>query len=555
MRLKELHIEGFRSIKSLDMAFCQDITVVLGENNTGKTTIGTAIQRLLGPRATGASEFIGSDYPYDEPCQIKIDLTLDLSDAELESLLIAPLTPVQLRGQGTEALANWRAWLLTRGRSVTISLRHNPGDNIPSMVWGDLEINRNTIRSTGAVSGDAGPWAGFAKRVVQLIGKESDIKYELEQKKWTVDGEDALQRPVINDAAERFKLFPELRTRVDMDTRRSHVESLGGEALGSVLLNLRIHPEEQQRHRFDLIEDTFTKLFPRYDRLVATEATPGAGQPLVQIREKGTSRFLSLNHLSAGTHQMLAIIANVVGRRGLFLWVEHPESSLHPHGARALRSLLSDGVATNDTQVVVVTHDPQFLDPASPEQIRRVWWTPNHGTKVGEAPRLTPADKGRLVTSLRNTEDRDVLFARAVVLVEDESQLGFLQSVATKLKFDLDGHSISIIAVHGHASFRPYITLLNSLGIPHVCLRDKTWGKNPAYPKDRFFSLGAELEQYMDDQGFKELREQVEREVGTSKRRAASRMASLLDVAKIPDLFGRVLQAALDMATGEPSQS
>src|SRR5215831_19064145 len=60
MRITRLHIENFRSIKSLDVQL-GDTTVFIGPNNAGKTAILDAVRialtRRWGQRGTGFTEY------------------------------------------------------------------------------------------------------------------------------------------------------------------------------------------------------------------------------------------------------------------------------------------------------------------------------------------------------------------------------------------------------------------------------------------------------------------------------------------------------------------
>src|ERR1035438_4812875 len=59
MKIKRLHIENFRSIKSLDIQL-EETTVLIGRNNSGKSAILEAIRialsRRWGQRGTGFTE-------------------------------------------------------------------------------------------------------------------------------------------------------------------------------------------------------------------------------------------------------------------------------------------------------------------------------------------------------------------------------------------------------------------------------------------------------------------------------------------------------------------
>ena len=51
MRLRELHIVNFRKITEITVSFPKGLSVLVGENNTGKTAIIDALRLMLLPRS------------------------------------------------------------------------------------------------------------------------------------------------------------------------------------------------------------------------------------------------------------------------------------------------------------------------------------------------------------------------------------------------------------------------------------------------------------------------------------------------------------------------
>ena len=51
MRISNLHIRNFRSIRSLTVADIENALILVGKNNTGKTQILNALRAALGPDA------------------------------------------------------------------------------------------------------------------------------------------------------------------------------------------------------------------------------------------------------------------------------------------------------------------------------------------------------------------------------------------------------------------------------------------------------------------------------------------------------------------------
>ena len=142
-------------------------------------------------------------------------------------------------------------------------------------------------------------------------------------------------------------------------------------------------------------------------------------------------------------------------------------------------------------------------------------------------PDLDAKEIGQMETALRHVGDREVLFARSVILVEDESQRDFLVAVAPTLGYPLDTMGVSVIQVDGEQGYEAYFTLLRIFRIPFVVLKDLAWGDDSRYPADQYFSLGMELEDYLDDHGLKDIRFEVMKDVGKSKRRVAYELSKV----------------------------
>ncbi len=101
--------------------------------------------------------------------------------------------------------------------------------------------------------------------------------------------------------------------------------------------------------------------------------------------------------------------------------------------------------------------------------------------------------------------------------------------------------------ISGGQYYSPFQVLLDSLKIPYIALRDHDWGDPRRYPENRFFSLGGEIEAFLDSSGIADLRKSVEEEVGRSKRRVASVLATRLLAEQVPDIFDQVLRAAVEL--------
>ncbi|NLE43448.1 MAG: AAA family ATPase [Chloroflexi bacterium] len=150
--------------------------------------------------------------------------------------------------------------------------------------------------------------------------------------------------------------------------------------------------------------------------------------------------------------------------------VEEPEIYLHPHATRVLLDTL--GRIAREHQVIFASHSPEFVNYVALDNVTSVRRVGNDRRFVApDLSNLQPADKLKVQRYLQ--EDRsDMLFARAVLLVEGQAERFALPSMAAKLGVDLNAAGVSIVYSNGKSNFPAYHNILNAFGIPHVILAD-----------------------------------------------------------------------------------
>lgn len=156
--------------------------------------------------------------------------------------------------------------------------------------------------------------------------------------------------------------------------------------------------------------------------------------------------------------------------RDYFFAVEEPEIYLHPHAIRLMLKTLED-IAMQD-QVVFTTHSNEFLNRVSPEHVM-IFRRQGTSSQVSCPDLSTVAPKELTKIHRYLLEERsDMLFARAVLLVEGQSELYALPGFTRLLGMDIDKRGISIVYTGGKGNFEVYHRILSAFGIPHVILGD-----------------------------------------------------------------------------------
>ena len=105
----------------------------------------------------------------------------------------------------------------------------------------------------------------------------------------------------------------------------------------------------------------------------------------IRLESEGFRRFFAtLLALNQSPYKPLAIF-------------EHPEHAIHPGALETLANEFKRHVNRSRGQVILTTHNPQFLDYFEAEQIRVVT-TANHDTKIGPlAPEQIEAIRDNLL--------------------------------------------------------------------------------------------------------------------------------------------------------------
>jgi|GEM_PF-3832204 len=177
--------------------------------------------------------------------------------------------------------------------------------------------------------------------------------------------------------------------------------------------------------------------------------------------------------------------------------IEEPELYLHPHATRVFIKTLESVAKSN--QVLFTTHSSEFVNQVPLENVISIRRIGNRRKVVApDLSSLNLKDKTKVQRYLQEHRS-DMLFARAVLLVEGASELYAIPSFAQKLGFDLDKAGVSVAFVNGKQNFNVYHCILEMFGIPHVILADgdgnrqkvereyKGWGVNDVYVLDEDF--------------------------------------------------------------------
>lgn len=152
---------------------------------------------------------------------------------------------------------------------------------------------------------------------------------------------------------------------------------------------------------------------------------------------------------------------------GELILIEEPEAHLHPQ----LQATLVAALRELPFQVIATTHSTQVTSKAPLSSFIMLTHRPGAAPVAGTplaAPALTAADRQDLDRYLDATKS-NLLFARRVMLVEGAAELLLLPPLVKKvLDIDLEREGISLVAIHG-VHFGPFTRLFTDACLPKRC--------------------------------------------------------------------------------------
>ena len=164
---------------------------------------------------------------------------------------------------------------------------------------------------------------------------------------------------------------------------------------------------------------------------------------------------------------------------GEALLIEEPELLLTPQAQRYLYRLLRR-FADDGNQVVYATRSPAFVDAAHHYEIVRLdLRLGRRSVRRTHPDALSDAERVRLAAEFDH-ERSEMFFARAVVLVEGQTERLSLPFIFRALGHDPDAEGVAIVEVGGKANLPLAARLLDELGIPFVVVFDADRGEASA---------------------------------------------------------------------------
>jgi putative ATP-dependent endonuclease of the OLD family len=437
MRLTRVFIENFRGIRQLNLKL-DLITVLIGENNHGKTSVFDALCVCLGrPGSAIPTRFRAVDFHDSHrmggPRSIRVALTFESSDTRM----IPAGSPLQCA--------------LTRDRDGVERLRVE--------FWGrpgDRRVEHRFVDEVGRPLEPAPP----ASTIEELRRLHPVLLLRFAQRA-PADGP---PDPVTREGdAHR-----ELRGRLDLESRVADVYHELAHTRGPV-------STKDLDRGLAAAETLYEGIRSRW---VATRGAKNADRDLSGEDSAVTGNPRVLGDPGGGSHTLgvLMVLGAMLDVRGDTLLpadsdpviaIEEPEVHMHP----ILLASTWDVIEGLGAQTLVTTNSGELLSSVPMHSLRRLV-RKNGQISVNRLnpTRLSDTELRRVGYHIRAKRGA-VLFARCWLLVEGESEFWLLRQLAHVLGLDLEAEGVRCVEF-AQCGVAPLVKLANDLGIEWHLLVD-----------------------------------------------------------------------------------
>lgn len=498
----KVRIAGFRGIADLEMSLPR-VTVLIGTNNSGKTSVIKALQLALGDY---------SRYLAEE------DFYIDADDHRVDSILVdVRIVAIDLEGKRKPIFDD--EWAESFGDKIQSEANGN------QFLALRTKCEQETVKGGFSVSRFAlDRWSDYANWKSEKTKSKNQLRKRFDALPFiSIEA----QRDIHQELREKSSFVGKVLANVeyeksDITKLEEMVKAVNDEAVekSEALQGLKSHLE-QLNQSFQGSGKAEITPFPKKIRDLSKQFTVHFGDQennsfSMEFHGMGTRSWASMLTVKAFVELMAKKHQEEVEPFFPIIAAEEPEAHLHPNAQRSIYKQLT----SSKGQVIISTHSPYLAALANQSELRSLSIT-NSGVSVNQLnPDIKLEDKRKLQREVIHSRG-ELLFSKAIILSEGETEEQSLPQLFTKY-FGDNAFSLGInfIGVSGSgAKYRPFLSFAHDFNIPVFVFSDgevkttdelkknydKIFGETNIDNSPNITILdGTDFEGYLFDSGFEE---------------------------------------------------
>jgi putative ATP-dependent endonuclease of OLD family len=451
--IDKVRVSGFRGLNNIELDL-EQVTVLTGMNNTGKTSLLKALQIVLGNR-----QFISPE-----------DFCISQSSRSEKIIIDIRIIPISPEGTRSPIFnPDWEI-LFTENRIINDT---DGNQFIPLRTTVTFEPIKNTYKTKQYIQQE---WVEFQSDA-GVSWYESDLGIEQsfhfdEIPFFYMDA----QRDIIEDIKVRNSYFGKMISQIkysaeDVAEIEAQITQLNKQAVESsdILTDIELTLKELDTAMDNTKNGVDITPFPKKIRDLNKGVSIQYSDFSMEYHGMGTRSWSSLLTLKSFISLFSKISENNSAPFFPILAIEEPEAHLHPNAQKKLHGQ----IASIKGQKIISTHSPYIAASAELDQIRSFYKGEDNIIcgKIDTSVFLSE-DIRKIKRQVINTKG-ELFFSRIIVLVEGETEEQALPIFAEKFFGKTSAEiGIDFVGVGGQGNYSIFIRLAESLKIKWFILSD-----------------------------------------------------------------------------------
>lgn len=467
MKLCKLILKNFRGYESLHVDLNEDINVIIGKNDIGKSTIMEAMDIFFNGNSSSKIDVDDLNiYAEEKEIQISCLFSECYEDIVLDSARKTSLAQEYLLNNDG-LLEIRKVWNCSKEKIGSSDLKvyinaYYPKINEKPLINMKISELKKILQS---LQNEIINYDSINKTVSSEIRKslyEHHINNNgiFENKLIDISKEDAKDIwSKINENLPIFFLFKSDRSNVDSDSEvqnplkiatknalrelQNELDSISNIVKEAVKV-IGDKTIEKLREMDEEIASTLTTELntKAWDSIFSFELIDDRGIPLNK-RGSGVRRLMLLSYFRAEADRLMS----ETNKNNVIYAIEEPETAQHPNYQKMIIDTFKDIATDNKHQIIITTHTPEIAKMVRPEQI--IFIRKNKFNKA----EIIVDNNDKIREVIKSLGILPNIQSKLVICVEGETDIMFIESIS-KLQcikdiIDLERENISIIPMRG----------------------------------------------------------------------------------------------------------